>query len=85
MPGLNEVHSIYAELEEMVRGQLKVALPLTNSNRALVHQQLPSLCTTLQQALELEERAMQQLRIISGRYPDRKRSIIPRWGAHTAR
>ncbi|AIQ29497.1 hypothetical protein P40081_16070 [Paenibacillus sp. FSL P4-0081] len=85
LPGLNEVHSIYAELEEMVRGQLKVALPLTNSNRALVHQQLPSLCTTLQQAFELEERAMQQLRIISGRYPDRKRSIIPRWGAHTAR
>lgn len=85
LPGLNEVHSIYAELEEMVRGQLKAALPLIKSSRAVVHQQLPSLCTTLQQAFELEERAMQQIRLISGRYPDLKRSILPRWGAHTAR
>lgn len=85
LPGLNEVHSIYAELDEMLCGQSKAAHTLINGSMTLVQQQLPSLCAALQEALELEERAMQQFRLISGRYPDRKRSILPRWGAHTAR
>lgn len=85
LPGLAEVHSLYAELEVMIREELAVSLPLVNSSRVLAHQLLPSLCITLQQALNLEERAMQQARLISGRYPDLKRSTLPRWGAHTAR
>ena len=85
LPGLMELHSIYADLDARMSEALALSLPPVNGSRMLAQQQLPALCTALQQALELEERAMQQIRLISGRYPDLKRSTLPRWGAHTAR
>ncbi|NQX43879.1 hypothetical protein HQN87_00930 [Paenibacillus tritici] len=85
LPGLGEVHGIYAQLEKIMRLQLAASLPVAPGNRVLLPEQLPSLCAVVQQAMELEEQAMQQVRVISGQYPDLKRSILPRWGAHTAR
>ncbi|MEK3877264.1 hypothetical protein [Paenibacillus sp. FSL M7-0420] len=85
LPGLEEVQHLYAELVEGLRGPLAAAISEKNSGKLLNQEQLPSLCSALEKALELEERAMQLVRIISEQYPDRKRSTLPRWGAHTAR
>ncbi|WP_342549430.1 hypothetical protein NST69_12240 [Paenibacillus sp. FSL P2-0089] len=85
LPGLKEVSRLYDELVEGLRGPLAAAISEKNSGKLLMQVQLPSLCSALKKALELEERAMQQVTKISGQYPDRKRSTLPRWGAHTAR
>lgn len=85
LTGLNEVHSIYAELVGMVKEEFSVSLASIHGKRELVEHRIPSLCATLEKAQILEVRAMELIRIISGRFPDRKRSILPRWGAHSAR
>jgi hypothetical protein len=85
LPGLDEVYSMYAELVNMVSEELATSLPSIHGKRHLDEHRLPSLCTILEKAQALEERAMGLSRIISERYPDRKRSILPRWGAHSAR
>ncbi|WP_144406993.1 hypothetical protein [Paenibacillus sp. IHBB 10380] len=85
LPGLDEVYSMYTELVSIVEEELAVSLPSIHGKRQLAEHRLLSLCTTFEKALVLEERAMGLSRIISERYPDRKRSILPRWGAHSAR
>ncbi|WNS45729.1 hypothetical protein [Paenibacillus sp. MMS20-IR301] len=86
LPGLSSIHSLYAELEAVMREALTAARPsFKEHSKGTVGQQVPLLCRSLELACALEEQAMQQARLISGRYPDLKRSILPRWGAHTAR
>ncbi|WP_405111976.1 hypothetical protein MHH28_03720 [Paenibacillus sp. FSL K6-1217] len=85
LPGLDAVQRLYAELGEGLRGPFAAALTVMNGSTMLIPEQLPSLCSALEKALRLEEAAMQQVRVISEQYPDRKRSTLPRWGAHTAR
>lgn len=80
LPGLEEVQHLYADLAEELRGPLAAAISENNSGKVLNEEQLPSLCAALERALELEEQAMGRVKIISGQYPDRKRSTLPRWG-----
>ncbi|MGP3783464.1 hypothetical protein [Paenibacillus sp. 1A_MP2] len=43
------------------------------------------LAQALLEAKTLEDQAVDYFRLISLKYPDRKRSTVPRWGAHSAR
>lgn len=85
LPGLDEVCSIYAELVNIVTEELAASMSLFDGKRQLLEYRISSICATFKKALELEERAMVIARIISERYPDHKRSILPRWGAHSPR
>jgi hypothetical protein len=85
IPGLHEVHLLYEELADILSEEIAGVLPSLYGHRQPGERRVTSLCTALVHAQALEERAMGLCRLISERYPDRKRSIIPRWGAHTAR
>lgn len=85
LPGLKEVRRLYDELAEELDGPLAAAIREEHGSKRLNQEQLPLLCAALEIALELEEQAMGRVKIISGQYPDRARSTLPRWGAHTAR
>jgi hypothetical protein len=85
LPGLDEICSIYAELVNIVTEELAASMSLFDGKRQLLEYRISSICATFKKAQELEERAMVIARIISERYPDRKRSILPRWGAHSPR
>ncbi|WP_231578382.1 hypothetical protein NYE80_06060 [Paenibacillus sp. FSL H7-0357] len=85
IPGLDEVHHIYSELADLMTEELAVSLPSFHGTGQLAEHRQASLCAALAKAEALEERAMERVRIVSERYPDRKRSIVPRWGAHSAR
>ncbi|UQZ35170.1 hypothetical protein C2I18_17545 [Paenibacillus sp. PK3_47] len=85
LPGLAEVQQLYQELSDRMSGEITAVLPSLYGNRQPEESKLTSLCTALVQAQALEERAMALCRLISERYPDRKRTLVPRWGAHTAR
>ena len=85
IPGLYEVLLLYRELADIISGDIAGVLPCLYGQKQLTDSQRSSLCAALRQAEALEERAMSLTRLISERYPDRKRSMVPRWGAHTAR
>lgn len=85
IPGLYEVELLYRELADIINGNIPGVLPCLYGQKQLTDTQQSSLCAALRQAEALEERAMSLTRLISERYPDRKRSIVARWGAHTAR
>ncbi len=85
LPGLDEVLRLYRELTEITGPEITAVLPALSKGLKLPESQQASLCKVFKQAEALEERAMALVLLISGRYPDRKRSFVPRWGAHTAR
>ncbi|WP_238649833.1 BtrH N-terminal domain-containing protein [Paenibacillus piscarius] len=85
LPGLKEVSRLYDKLAEELAGPLAAAIREENGSKALNQEQIAPLCAALEKALELEEQAMGRVKIISGQYPDLKRSTLPRWGVHTAR
>lgn len=85
LSGLDEVHRLYCELTDLMTEEIAGSLPFLYANGRLPEERQASLCAALLQAGSLEERAMGTVRTLSERYPDRKRSIVPRWGAHTAR
>lgn len=84
-PGLDEIHRLYCEVTDLMTVELTHSVPFLKADRLLPEEHQASLCAALIQAEALEERAMGLARALSERYPDRKRSIVPRWGAHTAR
>ncbi|QHW31661.1 BtrH N-terminal domain-containing protein [Paenibacillus rhizovicinus] len=84
LPGLEEAAARYAEL----RGVLSAVHDCWTTGpdgKRIDPERTEALCSILLQAEALEERAIAVFRSVSARFPDRKRSIIPRWGANSAR
>ncbi|WP_308637590.1 cysteine peptidase family C39 domain-containing protein [Paenibacillus silvisoli] len=83
--GLSEAAAAYAELAAL--------LPVIRSciesdgagGRRLARPQIDRLCELLQQAEELEDRAIATFRAISLQYPDPSRTTIRRWGVASPR
>ncbi|MNP52165.1 hypothetical protein D3C76_1465380 [compost metagenome] len=81
---LDQAYSCYDQLgtlihqmrEFMIQQEDKWTLELDAANK---------LAQVLMEAKALEEQAVNHFRVISLKFPDRKRSTVPRWGAHSAR
>lgn len=85
LPGLDRVHSLYAELISIFTEECVASLLRSQGELQLEEDALPAWSALFVRAEALEARAMALCRTISERYPDPTRSILPRWGAHTAR
>ncbi|GFN30822.1 hypothetical protein [Paenibacillus xylaniclasticus] len=71
-PELEQAYSIYAELADNVSD-----LSLDSGVDQLVNR--------IRIAEDMEDRAVHQFRQLSDRYPDQKRTLVPRWGSTSAR
>ncbi|MEF3306496.1 hypothetical protein [Paenibacillus sp. GYB003] len=84
LPGLEEAAELYGDLVRTGAGladRLPGGAAGTRADRASIGE----LCDGLAAAERLESLAIDRFRAISARYPDAKRSHVPRWGAHTPR
>ncbi|CAM3178347.1 hypothetical protein PALU110988_06770 [Paenibacillus lupini] len=89
---LQEARAVYPELGEASRlyEELIGILPLirdgiieTSGARKVDRNQVELLTEQFAAAQQLEDRTVDVFRSLSERYPDPRRSIIPRWGIHT--
>ncbi|TMV49978.1 hypothetical protein FE783_10415 [Paenibacillus mesophilus] len=84
LPGLDEAADIYSELVRTV-SPIEGCLVDYNGSKRVNPECIGELRELLLEAESLEEQAIERFRSISERYPDRKRSTVPRWGIHTPR
>ncbi|BBH22865.1 hypothetical protein Back11_42100 [Paenibacillus baekrokdamisoli] len=91
---LREVQGTFSELkiassqyDELLLVIAGINRCITNiaGNRQVDRMRISELCTLLQEAQSLEDQAISQFQAISSRFPDLKRSTIPRWGSHSPR
>lgn len=84
LPGLDDAFQIYKKVHE-----LNQHIPgcMTNENgvRVCNRNRIRTLTSLLSKVEKLEDEAHQVFSEISGKYPDLRRSFVPRWGAHTPR
>ncbi|WP_028612661.1 hypothetical protein [Paenibacillus harenae] len=89
---LREARGIWPELDDasVLYEQLAASIPdmegsiaETNGRRQIDRSLIEELIGGLTAAQSLEDRAVDLFRAISRAYPDPKRSVVPRWGAHT--
>ncbi|MNG19906.1 hypothetical protein D3C84_1041160 [compost metagenome] len=71
-PELEQAYTLYAEVAEAVSD-----MGLDDGIERIIDR--------LRIAEVLEDRAVDQFRLLSARYPDPTRTIVTRWSAHTAR
>lgn len=81
-PELNEAYATYGALSELLTG-IESCLDTNNGVRRVQPSYKKSLCELLGKAQSLEHQAVGYFRMVSNRYPDLKRSTVPRWGVHT--
>ncbi|OPA75230.1 hypothetical protein BVG16_21770 [Paenibacillus selenitireducens] len=91
---LGDAQGIWTELDEAYQlyGLLAAMIPRMNDcirahrgERQVDLSRVDELIELLTQAELLEDQAISHFRHISARYPDLKRTTIPRWGSHTPR
>ena len=82
--GLEKAVSLYKELLLVIAG-ISSCVTNTAGHRQIDRIRIPELCTLLEKAQSLEDQAIVQFQAISSRFPDLKRSTIPRWGSHSPR
>lgn len=83
-PDLQSAYVIYEELI-LIMETLASYITQTSSGREIDRAYIPLILKHLQEAKGLEEQAMNMFRAISLQFPDPKRTLIPRWGAHIVR
>lgn len=81
---LDQACACYEQLGTLI-DQMKGYMVQQENRRVLRPDTTEDLAYVLVKAKALEEQAIDYFRVISRKYPDRKRSTIPRWGAHSAR
>lgn len=84
LPGLKEVAALYDELAR-TNAAIEDCMEECAGFARVRRSDIGKLCGLLREAERLEEKAVEQFRAISARHPDRKRSIVPRWGVHSPR
>ncbi|SMF80842.1 hypothetical protein SAMN05661091_1892 [Paenibacillus uliginis N3/975] len=83
-PDLQSAYELYSQLTQVI-GELANYLTDSQNGRQINRAYIPVLIEALLAAKDIEDQAVNQFRDISRRYPDPKRSTIPRWGAHMVR
>ncbi|MFC5650061.1 hypothetical protein ACFPYJ_13205 [Paenibacillus solisilvae] len=83
-PGLEQASRLYDELLLILTGISGCILNIAGV-RQIDQVRIPALCSLLLRAQCLEDQAVLQFQMISSRFPDLKRSTIPRWGSHSPR
>ncbi|WP_246310823.1 C39 family peptidase [Paenibacillus xylanilyticus] len=81
---LDQACACYDQLGTLIH-RMKGCMVQQDNRRMLRPDAVDELIQDLLKAKELEEQAIHYFRIISLKFPDRKRSTVPRWGAHSAR
>lgn len=84
LPGMGEATRMYKTLQELIQhipSCITEEGGIKSCNRDKIH----ILTSLLLEAEKLEDEAIQVFTEISGQFPDLRRSIIPRWGAHSPR
>ncbi|GAS83868.1 C39 family peptidase [Paenibacillus amylolyticus] len=81
---LDQACACYEQLGTLI-DQMKGYMVQQENRRVLPPDTTEDLAQVLVKAKALEEQAIDYFRVISRKYPDLKRSTIPRWGAHSAR
>ncbi|WP_440112894.1 hypothetical protein [Paenibacillus sp. QZ-Y1] len=91
---LQDVRGIWNELDQAYACYEQLGTLMLQMRGCMVQEQerwmlrpdaTEELTQTLIKAKALEEQAIHYFRLISLKYADRKRSTVPRWGAHSAR
>jgi len=89
---LHAVQGSWQEAEQAFRlfdqlvgefGNRERFIELAQGSRRILRNSIGELVAALQTAETLEDRAMDAFRELSARYPDPKRTLVPRWGVHT--
>ncbi|MEC0125823.1 C39 family peptidase [Paenibacillus pabuli] len=81
---LDQAYACYEQLGALIM-QMKACM-IQEHNRWIIRADATEeLAQVLLEAKALEEQAVDYFRLISLKFPDRKRSTVPRWGAHSAR
>lgn len=83
-PELHPAFMLYNQLAGMLE-TLPEMLIQTSHGKQVNRSAIFLLLDMLHQAQSIEDQAMMVFREMSRSYPDRKRSTLPRWGAHTVR
>lgn len=81
-PEIDEASRLYEQLNGLLP-MIRNAMIRTNDSRHVDHSQADALMGYIAAAKQLEDQAVNEFRQISSRYPDPRRSIVPRWGIHT--
>ncbi|MGN7415820.1 hypothetical protein [Paenibacillus sp. SAF-068] len=81
---LDQAYACYEQLGTLI-DQMKGYTIQQQNRRVLRPDTTEDLAQVLVKAKVLEEQAIDYFRLISEKYPDLKRTTIPRWGAHSAR
>lgn len=81
---LDQAHACYEQIGVLIH-EMKVCIVQQEGRRTLRQDTTERLAQLLLKAKALEAQAIDYFRMISTQYPDRKRSTVPRWGAHSAR
>ncbi|QYR23214.1 hypothetical protein KZ483_09995 [Paenibacillus sp. sptzw28] len=81
---LDEAYTLYDQLVRTVSG-IKNCLIEVEGVKRVDRMRIVPLVEMLTAAESFEEQAVRQFRILSGRYPDLKRTTVPRWGLHQPR
>lgn len=81
---LDQACACYEQLGTLI-DQMKGYIIQQENRRVLRPDTTEDLAQVLVKAKVLEERAINYFRLISRKYPDLKRTTVPRWGAHSAR
>ncbi|PYI55763.1 hypothetical protein [Paenibacillus flagellatus] len=84
LPVLASAAELYGELAD-VAADFGSCFAQRDGVRRVDRSRIGELIRLLDAALALEERAMRRFREISAEYPDPRRSVVPRWGAHIPR
>ncbi|SEL46356.1 BtrH N-terminal domain-containing protein [Paenibacillus sp. OK003] len=83
-PELDQACACYEQLGALIL-QMKGCMMQEHNRWIMQADAAEKLARLLMEAKALEEQAVDYFRMISLKYPDRKRSTVPRWGAHSAR
>lgn len=80
--GLDQAYALFEKLTAAI-ASINDCIHVMNGNRQINRSCIGLIIERLKEAELLEDKAMDVFRQISGKYPDLKRSMVPRWGAHT--
>lgn len=83
-PELKEASALYEQTVALFKPSEWISIR-NAKHKSINSHAMPSLIGALEKACCLEDEAVNVFRGISGRYPDLKRSTVPRWGLHMAR
>lgn len=81
---LEQAYTCYEQLGALI-SQMKGCMIQEHNRWIMQADATEKLAQVLLEAKALEEQAVDYFRLISLKYPDRKRTTVPRWGAHSAR